>query len=103
MKKLTASALLAGALVFGTAAGAEYYNDLETNSGDPIPIVDIRYGIGFVRGSTRQIRHRLPPPDLRTIFCAERYLPEPTAGNISCRARYIHIRQPKRALSSTLL
>lgn len=51
MKKLTASALLAGALVFGTAAGAEYYNDLETNSGDPIPIVDIRDGIGFVRAS----------------------------------------------------
>lgn len=51
MKKLTASALLAGALVFGTAAGADYYNDLETNSGDPIPIVDIRDGIGFVRAS----------------------------------------------------
>ena len=51
MKKLTVSALLAGALVFGTAAGADYYNDLETNSGDPIPIVDIRDGIGFVRAS----------------------------------------------------
>ena len=51
MKKLTASALLAGALVFGTAVGADYYNDLETNSGDPIPIVDIRDGIGFVRAS----------------------------------------------------
>ena len=56
MKKLTASALLAGALVFGTAAGAEYYNDLETNSGDPIPIVDIRDGIGFVRAS----QYRMP-------------------------------------------
>ena len=51
MNKLTASALLAGMLVFGTAAGAEYYNDLETNSGNPISIADIRDGIGFVRAS----------------------------------------------------